>query len=719
MKKLSRKNNNINNKKVTIISSVIVVLIMMISFGYSSFSQSLGIGGISAEVRIEKDIRVTGVSVSKSTDMALSTGEDYNVKNIYSTITLPNENSSVTYRVEITNIGNVEMGILKITTNNENLEAVVTSDYKLKEKICVDGKCSLGIKKYIDVEVKYKDNKFNKENIEYNVLLTFDFRPFHSVKYYGFDVDTDSYPKEVLEGNDLIINFDSQVKLEYVNAYVGGEKITFESNSNTIKIKNVSGDVVFRYKTLGEYVLELGKDKTCHWGDQNSTIIQTDNFCNGDSGFNDPPPYHKYLIGTNDCLNFNYVWYSGYMWRITEILNDGSIKMITENILSAINFGETGDFENSYIKQWLNEDFRDTLYNYKKILVTDAEWEISGWYSWCYIAPPSTTKATVGLLSSYEFNKTSAYGNKSFLNLGHSWWFSSPINLDPPYTAVAGINPDGTFTGWPVPNNAFGVRPMVVLRADVKFKGAGTKNDPFVLLDDIEPPEPGEKINTRTPGELVEINDMLYRIVNTHNEDGKLVTKLKSANYVTDSDDNVIKKKFGDMVSMHSYKDVVNSGDEQYWGAYLNGSWLTDDLKKYLVKDTYYVDNVQKDPNDSNIGSYKNTICKNKNTTETTENCEKTEKTWKGYVGLPIVGELFAYPLGGNDIHDYLTATMTPYGDGGWPMIGAFEPETQGIFQETYDQDFAVKPTITLKDNVIITGGDGKTPQTAFTIGLE
>ena len=260
---------------------------------------------------------------------------------------------------------------------------------------------------------------------------------------------------------------------------------------------------------------------------------------------------------------------------------------------------------------------------------------------------------------------------------------------------------------------------MVVLRADVKFKGAGTKNDPFVLLDDIELPEPGDKINTRTPGELVEINDMLYRIVNTHNEDGKLVTKLKSANYVTGSDDNVIIKQFGDMNSMHSYKDVVNSRDEQYWGAYLNGSWLTDDLKKYLVEDTYYVDNVQKETNDSTIGSYKNTICKDKNTTETTKKCEKTAKTWKGYVGLPIVGELFAYPLGGNDTHDYLTATMTPYGDGSWPMVGGFTPETQGIFQETYDQDFAVKPTITLKDNVIITDGDGRTPKTAFKISLE
>ena len=77
---------------------------------------------------------------------------------------------------------------------------------------------------------------------------------------------------------------------------------------------------------------------------------------------------------------------------------------------------------------------------------------------------------------------------------------------------------------------------------------------------------------------------------------------------------------------------------------------------------------------------------------------------------------MFAYPLGGTDTHDYKTATMTPYGDGNSPMIGAFEPETQGIFQERYDNDFAVKPTITLSADVIIKSGNGK--DKAFEIGL-
>ena len=33
-----------------------------------------------------------------------------------------------------------------------------------------------------------------------------------------------------------------------------------------------------------------------------------------------------YFSGTNDCVNFNYVWYSGKLWRITAINSDNTIK---------------------------------------------------------------------------------------------------------------------------------------------------------------------------------------------------------------------------------------------------------------------------------------------------------------------------------------------------------------------------------------------------------
>ena len=36
----------------------------------------------------------------------------------------------------------------------------------------------------------------------------------------------------------------------------------------------------------------------------------------------------NYFSGTNECVDFNYVWYSGKLWRITAIYPDGTLKMI-------------------------------------------------------------------------------------------------------------------------------------------------------------------------------------------------------------------------------------------------------------------------------------------------------------------------------------------------------------------------------------------------------
>ena len=88
-----------------------------------------------------------------------------------------------------------------------------------------------------------------------------------------------------------------------------------------------------------------------------------------------------YISGTKDCIDFNYVWYSGKLWRITAIYPDGTMKMITDDVITTISYGTvnvnfyTDDSNSSYMYQWLNEDFLDTLYNYENIIVTDCKVE--------------------------------------------------------------------------------------------------------------------------------------------------------------------------------------------------------------------------------------------------------------------------------------------------------------------------------------------------------
>ena len=152
-----------------------------------------------------------------------------------------------------------------------------------------------------------------------------------------------------------------------------------------------------------------------------------------------------YLSGSKACINFNYIWYSGKLWRITAINPDGTMKMITDDPITTISYGndvnfydisKKGDtsYTGSWIYQWLNEDFLDTLYNYQNIIVENSTWNITNSNASSRdeisIKLPQITlinnstigkNTPVGLLNSYEYYlsyKNTSY-TSGYLNIGY------------------------------------------------------------------------------------------------------------------------------------------------------------------------------------------------------------------------------------------------------------------------------------------------------------
>lgn len=215
------------NYNVSIFLFVILGVICFLSVGYSSFESNLLIDSIALDVRIEKDIRITNISLSSSND-ATSHYEEYNVSNISSGVSLPKSSSSVTYLIEVTNYGNVDMGILNISNLPSNLEYEL-KDYKLKEKLCdSEGVCKLGSKSKFYLTIKYKDGKYDSKNIDFNFSLSFDFRPFYIVTYQNFDNIT-NYPSEVIESGTLRIDF-SKDSVSMINVEMNNSLLTMGAN---------------------------------------------------------------------------------------------------------------------------------------------------------------------------------------------------------------------------------------------------------------------------------------------------------------------------------------------------------------------------------------------------------------------------------------------------------------------------------------------------------
>ncbi len=411
-----------------------------------------------------------------------------------------------------------------------------------------------------------------------------------------------------------------------------------------------------------------------------------------------------YFSGTNEEINFNYVWYSGKLWRITAIYPDGTIKMITQDEITAINWGSNTTYQGSWIYQWLNENFLDTLENQENIIVQDAKWNAAETTSTSKPDETTIVEGKVGLLNAYEY--TQAYKNAStstnYLNIGYSWWLITPYDST---KNVRYVSSNGSLGNTWSYDSGDGVRPSVNLKSDIKITGGdGSKEDPYRISGDKEIATVNDKLNSRVSGEYVNYDGKKYRIVGIEND----TTKLTSVDYVRDGINAVMTKRFGSNFSWAT--SVSTDSGDTYWSGYLNNTWynnISETYRKMLVQGTYYLGTV-------GSTSYKNTICSESNTTETTKECNKTSSTWEGYVGLPRVGEMFSAQLAdkqnGSSSSDIWL--ITPYGGSGVRCVSSRgELRIAPPLRDAY----GVRPSINLKSNVTITSGDG-TEQVPYEI---
>lgn len=245
-----------NNKKqrniVNIIILLIFVMIISLTIGFSTMYSSLDIGELAAYFRINKDIRVTNITLDKTEGNAISNWEEYDHNSISANISLPNSNSEVTYEVEITNLGNIEMGILDITGLQSNLKYTI-DNYTIKDMLCDSvnpSECKLGSKSYIKITFSYNDNSYNSTNTDFNVKLNFDFKRFYSISY--INIDDTNLPKNVMESDDLEIQLNNPFP-DKINI-TGNLNASYNSSNGKVKLLDVDDDIVLSYYAISYFV---------------------------------------------------------------------------------------------------------------------------------------------------------------------------------------------------------------------------------------------------------------------------------------------------------------------------------------------------------------------------------------------------------------------------------------------------------------------------------
>ena len=409
----------------------------------------------------------------------------------------------------------------------------------------------------------------------------------------------------------------------------------------------------------------------------------------------------------------NYIWYSGKLWRAVSVNNEEkTVKLVTQWNISAIPYDDDSSaFEGSHMEMWLNDTtvdgFLGNLRDYEKFIVTDAVWDatMDDTLLGSIIRPngEATVTAPVGLLNMYEYQSSyheTTYSN-GYLNNGLDWWTLTPY--DSFYVRFFLDFGNADYHG---PFTAIGVRPSINLKSNVKIvDGDGTVDNPYRLNGDNDTDLSGTLLSTRYSGEYIRFgNDEnnLYRIVSHENGVG---TKIVSAEPLKSSG-NFVTSVFGSNITFSNSNTI---------GTFLNGDYLTsyvDSAYSNMIEDntTWYLGTV------GSGTSYKLAKYTDTNMSSTTSN------TTNAKVGLLRSGELMSgqferYAVKGESSSTGLTTdywTLTPYSTSGVRTV-MYSGSAYSGYSPT--RASGVRPSINLKSNVVITGGDG-TKENPFEIKL-
>ncbi len=241
-----KRNDKIKNSSVKFIPLILALVVIVLTIGYSATADNLSITGIVAYIRKTEDIRVTGFRYISADNGGTSSNANYGVTSVFADINLPNAESTVTYEVSVTNIGNVEEYIASITGLASNLKYTLDG-YDLEVTLCDsnnNANCKNGSVTVFRITVGYADNEYDSSSTSYNFNMKFDFEEqaytarIGNTKYTTIQAAINAAPKDntlttivllsntherigIYAGNNIILDMANLVLLNKPGSGVG------------------------------------------------------------------------------------------------------------------------------------------------------------------------------------------------------------------------------------------------------------------------------------------------------------------------------------------------------------------------------------------------------------------------------------------------------------------------------------------------------------------
>ena len=213
----------------------------------------------------------------------------------------------------------------------------------------------------------------------------------------------------------------------------------------------------------------------------------------------------------------NYIEFSNMLFRIVGLNSDGSVKIVSDDVLGAVNYKDIDTWLNDYFYEHLTDQAKKYMVKEKFCSSKISSDKTKAVTKQC----DSTSKNYVGLLSLNDYNNSKEQ-EFSYLYPESLSWTSDYVDDK---NAWATRN-DGISSGYHSLSNKynFGVNPVVNLKKGIKLTdGDGTIYNPYKFAS-VKTAKAGDKINTRYSGEYVKYADRIYRIIEVDDDYTKVIS---------------------------------------------------------------------------------------------------------------------------------------------------------------------------------------------------
>ena len=389
-----------------------------------------------------------------------------------------------------------------------------------------------------------------------------------------------------------------------------------------------------------------------------------------------------YIKGANES---NYIWYNGFMWRIMGINSDGTVRLITDENVASLQYGEGYNYvakrymeNNGYVNDWLNDYFYNHLNDTKNIIKEGkyfcSENSISKLEGRTTCTNGNEINAKVGIISFDEY--LLADSTSSYLNIAQDF---HTMTMNDHGNACSEGSDHGVYS-------ALGVRPIINVESEsIITKGDGTVSKYFVLVEDKSIDNNNKTLkDITTSGEYVNLEGNTYRVVSKDDDGIKLVLD-GSAGESTYGNNNTFSTSSGIGKTLNTTT--------------LNKLNLSNSDK--IVETTWYQGFVFANP----TTSYKYTDILN-----------STENPTVAKVGLLRMGEMLsgysATMLTKNYTTEYSVKDLKNYWIINKVREDAYLIRYDGVTSGTdpsakYNADTSIRPVIKVKNEITVMGGNG------------